>query len=188
MPPRINDPGIRQNQPDQADVHEIVRHFVDEQRGVAAVRLRVAYELVAETFKVTVIEFPEVLRIRGRTARITAAETLRNPQDLMELHGSVDHRMGRKNLFKQCRTCSGKPDDEYRVATLAAQFAAVIEEFARANIHLLLDQCACAVRAVATLGISQLIAPFVVLKRCAVIVSVFKCLSDSKTQMNPVIA
>jgi hypothetical protein len=48
MPPRVDDPGIRQYQLNQADVHEVVRHLVDEVGGVATVHARFLDEAIGE--------------------------------------------------------------------------------------------------------------------------------------------
>ena len=66
MAPGVDDLGLGQDQPDQADVEEVVRHLVYEQRRIPAVGAGVLDELLAETAEVVGLQFLQDARITRR--------------------------------------------------------------------------------------------------------------------------
>src|SRR5262249_22171246 len=90
LAPRIDDPGVGEDQVDEADVTQVVRHLVDEERRSLAVDTRI--------LDIRLPHLPEFLgpqvcqdcRVTRRLIRIPVTELMHQPRDVWQLERAVD--------------------------------------------------------------------------------------------------
>ena len=102
---RIDDPRARQDQVDQADMPEIIRHLVDKVRFFGpAVNPRIGDVLFAELAKVLARQVRQRARVSKRPVfPLPALELVHDPRNVCQLHRAFDALMCGKYLFDQCR-------------------------------------------------------------------------------------
>ena len=117
MPARIDDAGIGQHQMDQAEMQEVVRHLVDEQRcGSLALDTRVLEIAFAEFAQGIGVEAEHHVVVWHRLAGVAlAAQVTRDRGDLGQLHRAFDGRMAGQDLLDQGRAGARQADDEDRI-------------------------------------------------------------------------
>ena len=162
LAPGVDDLRVRQHQVDQADVAEIVRHLVDEERLAGAVDLGVRQIGLAQLAGV----LGRQVRERGGIAGIVmvgvaALQAQHDALDIRQLLGALDLGMRGQDLFEQGGARPGQAEDEDRVRARIAPVGALVEESAGADLALL-----------ARIGLEQLgaIAAFRALQRVAALV------------------
>src|SRR5258708_15272414 len=89
---RVDDPGVRQHQMNQADVPEVVRHLVDEEGLIGAVDARFAQVLLTQAQKLLGTQVPQhsrIARIRG-AGFFTALQFVHDSLDVRKLVRAFD--------------------------------------------------------------------------------------------------
>ncbi len=132
----IDDPRVRQRQVNQSDVHEVVRHLVDEERRARlALHARALQVLLAHRTQLGCAHGAEYFRIlQRRVARPPRLEAARQRDHVVQLHRAFDHGMARQDLLDQRRSGARQPDYEDRIARRAAGIGASVEKLARQQI------------------------------------------------------
>ena len=179
--------GVGQDELDQADVEEVVRHLVDEERGVAAVGAGVVDELLAETPEVAVFQLPQDARIAWLAgAFVATAQAFGEVQHVVQLHGAVHLRMGCENLLQQGGAGPWQPDDEDRVRGFAAKPGATLEEFPGAHLHLAVHAHLQLLGAVLGARLLQRVALAEALERGLVVAGGFVGVAEREADLQPV--
>ena len=102
MAPRIDDLGVRQDEPNEADMHEVVRHLVDKEGLVRfPLHARVCNIFFAELAQLIRRKFRQNVRIfRCVALSLFAGEAVRDRQNVGQLHRAFDKRMAREDLLQ----------------------------------------------------------------------------------------
>ena len=127
--PRVDDAGVGQDQLDQADVREVVRHLVDEHRPVGLA-------LDAGLGQKTLAQF-QALRRRQRGQHGRVAHRVRRAgsqlagkvHDVGQFGRALHRRMTRQDLLQKRGTGTRQADDEDRVARRRTETGPFAEEF-----------------------------------------------------------
>src|SRR5579862_27226 len=133
MAPRVDDPGIGQDQMDKAHMQEIVRHLVDEERSAEFAMHAGAREIVlADLPQARGLDIGEQLGIAAlRAVQRVAVEPARERGDVGQLHRAFHLGMAGQDLLDQRRARARHADDEDRIAGLASRAAPRREELRR---------------------------------------------------------
>ena len=117
MTARVDDLRVRQDQVDHADVQEVVRHLVDEERAIGlAVDARLCDEPLAELAQPRGIQRGEHVGVGADRLRVRlAAQLARHRHDLGQFHRAFDRGVAGEDLFEQGRARARQADDEDRV-------------------------------------------------------------------------
>src|SRR5262249_23275293 len=125
----IDDARIRQNELDEPEMPEVVRHLVDEERLAAAIYARVGQVLGAEPARLL---GSQTGKGRGvvevRIMRLAALRALQQARNVGQLHRSLDLGVRCQNLLEQSRTGARQAHDEDRLAAWVAPAAAGCKE------------------------------------------------------------
>ena len=114
---RINDLCIGQDHMDEANMPEVIRHFIDEiGRAQFSVYHRVADIGFAEFGQFLMRQFGKI----GRIFRLlinppTAAQFMRERKNIGQFHRALNLTVRRQNLLQQRGTCARQPENEDRV-------------------------------------------------------------------------
>src|SRR5262249_40929711 len=134
LAPGVDDLRVRQDEMNQADVPEVVRHLVDEERLAGAEHLRVREVLLAVAAQIFERQLVEHVRIARRLAQLlSAVEPMDETRNIRELHRALDLRVRRQDLLEQRRAGARQADDEDRVRRLTSPAATLPEEIRRAH-------------------------------------------------------
>ena len=189
VPPHVDDPGVGQRQLDQADVREVVRHLVDEER-------RTGLALDAGAFEVAFAEFAHGVGIEpgqhlvvagGAFVRALLAQRPRQRNDLGQLHRALDQRVAREDLLDQGRAGAGHADDEDRIRRGDAVSGPRAEEFGRVDLRGPLQAGAGGVGRVRYPRQPQRVAAGIVREGPGVLAAVLERLAEREIQVQPVL-
>ena len=134
---RVDDPGIGQDQLDQRDVAEVVRHLVDEVRFAgAAVGLGIADVGLAERPALIGGQVRQHAGVVGVTELVAAAQRPDEARDVGEFHRALDLRVRGEDLLEQRRACARQTQHEDGRGIGASPAAPRGEELRRADVHL----------------------------------------------------
>ena len=188
MPARIDDLRVRQHEPDQADVHEVVRHLVDEERPAElAMDARALEVLRTERAQLIGAHARERVVIGAHTAARARAERARDRDDLGQLHRAFDGRVAGEDLLDQRRAGARQPDDEDRIGRIRAHAFARAEEIGRVLLAHARKTRAGVVRAVRHLREAQPVAVRIVRERARVVLAIFQRLAERERDVQPVL-
>src|SRR5207302_8778372 len=183
----IDDARVRQDEVDQADVAEVVRHLVDEVRLIRAVHARVRDVFLAEAQPLRRGEIREQRRVARRGIPVLAsAQLLNHARNVRELHRALDLRVRGEDLLDEGRPGARQPDDEDRIRPLAAAARAGGEEFAGAEARLQAETPLHGAEIEAALGFLERVAPLVVAEGFLVFAAVLERLAERETEVVPI--
>src|SRR6185312_11881302 len=114
---RVDDPGIGQNEVNQAQIQKVARPFVDEECLSMTVHERIPDVPFPETPAVFLAELREhawIIRAAVAARPGGIPEISYEVQDVGQLHCAFHLRMRGQNLLDQSRPCTGQSHDEYR--------------------------------------------------------------------------
>src|SRR5450631_932071 len=134
---RVDDFGIGQNQVDESDMPEIVRHLVDEEGLRSAIDAgvrKVFFAMLRALLRAETLEGGGIGG--GRFIGVSTLDGMHQARYLRKFPGTLHPRMGREDLLEQSRSGARQPHDEYRVRTRAAMVLARCEELPRTDGHL----------------------------------------------------
>src|SRR4029077_19947662 len=102
LPTGVNNAGVRQDQVNEADMAEVVRHLVDEVRLIRAVDARVRDVLLPQAQPRRRSEIGDERRVARRgIAVLASAQLLDHARNVRELHGALDLRVRGEDLFDE---------------------------------------------------------------------------------------
>ena len=137
---RVDDRCIGQDEMDQPDVPEIVRHLVDEERRSLAMDAGIVDVFLAERFEFFIGQFGKYAGVfRCTVLPRPAPQPLRQRQDVGQLQRPIDLRMRRQDLLEQRRSGARQSDDEDRVRRRMTAVRASLEQFPGADLPLGLE-------------------------------------------------
>jgi hypothetical protein len=185
MPARVDELRVGQDQLDQADVQEIVRHLVDEERRIGlALDPRVPQITFAEgAQRIGIHPFQHIVVRHGLADAGLAAQFAGDRGDLRQLHGAFDRGVAGQDLLEQGGTGARQADDEDRIGRVGAEARAPLEE--RAGITALDPRHPrrSVLGAVRQGGAAQFVAMPVMLERDLVFALVLQRLADREFQV-----
>src|SRR5437763_12333747 len=183
----IDDPRVRQDEVDQADVAEVVRHLVDEVRLTGAVHARVRDVFLAEAEPLRRGEIREQRRVACRGIPVLAsAQLLNHARNVRELHRALDLRVRGEDLLDEGRPGARQPDDEDRIRPLAPPACAGGEEFAGSEACLQAEIALHGAEIEAALGFLERVAALVVTEGFLVFAPVLERLAERETEVVPI--
>src|SRR6202161_1921774 len=121
VPPSVDDPGVGQDEMNKPDVEVIVGHLVDEER-------RIGLAMHARTGKIAFAERAQLLSVQRRDRieewrsgipLVAPGEFARDLRYFRQLHGALDQRVTRQNLFEQGGSGPRQSHDENGIRRLS---------------------------------------------------------------------
>ena len=123
--------GVRQDQVQQADVREIVRQLVGEERPAGdAERAGLVHVLAPVRLEVLAAQVDDGFRV-ALVVRPIAADGVREPHQHRQLRRALDLAVARQDLLDQRRARARQADDQDRVRCVATLSRMLLEQLAR---------------------------------------------------------
>src|SRR5258708_26782398 len=102
LAPRVDDLRVGQNEVNEADMAEVVRHLVDEERLPRSQYLRIGDVLLTETPQLLCVQLGQYGRISGSRIFFAASgQPLHEPRNVRELRRPFDQRVGSEYLLEK---------------------------------------------------------------------------------------
>src|ERR1700686_1988803 len=181
---RVDDFRVRQDQVDQAEVPEVVRHLVDEEGLAGAEHPRVLGVLLAEGPQLIRVEPRQHRRVaRPRFVGLASLQVVHEPRDVRELHRALHQRVRGEYLFDQGRSGARQADDEDRVRPVAAEALPGCEEFGGADLRLQRRITPDPPGLVPALALLECVAALVVAEGLGVLPALLECLAEREAEV-----
>ena len=182
--PRVDDPGVRQHQVNQAQVPEVVRHLVDEERLAGAVDAGVGQILRAELPKILRTHLRKDARVAGIVQiRVTAPKIADDLLDVGKFLRAFDFEC-------EARICSSRVEPERGRPTMkmGSGFRTPQPRRLAKNSRVHTSICCCVLHlddfgAIPAFGALQRITKLVIAEGFRVLAPVLERLAEGKTQM-----